>query len=252
MRKTIELHNNKKTAGIKICDSCGSEKFYKKPRRWDICSSCERKDGVKSGRRIVPKRYSTITFINFCEVCNKVYAIKSEYHREQKYCSSKCYSTSMYSKGIICSCGKPIKNNCKTSLCDKCREKEWVKNNKERHNDNANNYQKKRRAIDVNFKLCLNLRRRLWDALHGKSKSEQTLSYLGCSIEDLKSHIEKQFTGGMSWDNWAKDGWHIDHKRPISWYDLTKEAEIHKACNYKNLQPLWAKDNYAKRNRYES
>lgn len=32
----------------------------------------------------------------------------------------------------------------------------------------------------------------------------------------------------------------------LSSFDLTKEEEIKAACNYINLQPMWAKDNLSK------
>jgi hypothetical protein len=50
----------------------------------------------------------------------------------------------------------------------------------------------------------------------------------------------------MTWDNWAKHGWHIDHIRPLVSFDLTDESQLKEAMHYTNLQPLWAEDNHRK------
>jgi len=80
-------------------------------------------------------------------------------------------------------------------------------------------------------------------------KSAGSLEYLGCSISELKTHLESQFKPGMSWDNYGYYGWHIDHIKPISSFNLTIETELAQACHYTNLQPLWAKENFSKGNR---
>ena len=63
--------------------------------------------------------------------------------------------------------------------------------------------------------------------------------YLGCSFSELRTHIESQFWPHMTWDNFGKRGWHMDHIKPLSSFDLSKEEERYEAFNYKNLQPLW-------------
>jgi hypothetical protein len=50
----------------------------------------------------------------------------------------------------------------------------------------------------------------------------------------------------MTWENWAHRGWHLDHIRPLSSFDLTDEAQLKEAMHYTNLQPLWARDNLRK------
>ena len=90
------------------------------------------------------------------------------------------------------------------------------------------------------------MRCRLRGALAGTSKSAATLELLGCSVEELKKHLENQFVKGMTWNNYGLHGWHIDHIIPCASFDLTKEEEQRKCFHYTNLQPLWAKDNYAK------
>ncbi len=72
----------------------------------------------------------------------------------------------------------------------------------------------------------------------------------GCSVGFLKEYLEKQFSPGMSWNNWSRDGWHIDHIRPLKSFDLTDREQVKQACHYTNLRPAWAKDNLSKGARY--
>lgn len=97
---------------------------------------------------------------------------------------------------------------------------------------------------NINNKIKSYLVSRIWWVLKKNTKSESTLKLLGCSVEFLKNHLEKQFTKGMSWNNYGK--WHIDHIRPCASFDLSKPEEQKKCFNYSNLQPLWAKDNLSK------
>ena len=77
-------------------------------------------------------------------------------------------------------------------------------------------------------------------------KTFSTLELLGCSIDEFVKFIEAKFTEGMTWDNYGE--WHIDHIIPVS-YGLNAE-EVIALNNYINLQPLWARDNLRKSNRY--
>ena len=72
---------------------------------------------------------------------------------------------------------------------------------------------------------------------------------MGITIQELKRYIEKLFKTGMSWENYGHKTWHIDHKIPVSKFDLTKPSEQLKAFHYTNLQPLWAVDNIKKSNK---
>lgn len=52
----------------------------------------------------------------------------------------------------------------------------------------------------------------------------------------------------MSWSNYGD--WHIDHIIPCAAFDLNDELE-QKACfHYTNLQPMWAKENIQKSDKY--
>lgn len=110
-------------------------------------------------------------------------------------------------------------------------------------------YEKARRKLDVNFRLTQNLRARLRGAIKRNQKSGSAIQDLGCSIEELKQHLESKFQIGMTWDNYGE--WHIDHVVPLSKFDLTNKNQVKEACNYTNLQPLWAEDNFRKYNHAE-
>lgn len=103
---------------------------------------------------------------------------------------------------------------------------------------------------NIQYKLGTRLRIRLCNALKGNYKSGSAVKDLGCSINELRKYLESKFEPGMSWDNYGFYGWHIDHIKPLSSFDLTDREQILKACHYTNLQPLWAKDNLSKANKY--
>jgi hypothetical protein len=103
-------------------------------------------------------------------------------------------------------------------------------------------YQNDRRKTDINYKLSGNLRVRLHCALKGNFKTGSAIRDLGCSIEDLKIHLQSKFIEGMSWENYGE--WHIDHIIPLSSAQSPEQMII--LCHFSNLQPLWAADNLAK------
>jgi hypothetical protein len=103
------------------------------------------------------------------------------------------------------------------------------------------------RRTSPTYALKQRLRIQLRSLLSDK-KSLSVLVYLGCDIPTFKHHLEQQFQPNMSWGNLPQ--WDLDHIRPSSWFDLTQESEIHKCFHYTNIQPLWRKQNNAKRDHY--
>jgi putative ubiquitin-RnfH superfamily antitoxin RatB of RatAB toxin-antitoxin module len=101
-----------------------------------------------------------------------------------------------------------------------------------------------RKQNNINERLADSVRARLRAALKGNYKTGMALQELGCTISVLKQHLSAKFEQGMSWDNYGK--WHMDHIRPLSAFDLSDAEQINVACNYSNIQPLWAKDNLMK------
>ena len=104
--------------------------------------------------------------------------------------------------------------------------------------------QRKRWLSIPQNKIAQTLRGRIRVALKGIAKLKSSEELTGCSFEQLKIHIEKQFKDGMTWNNYGK--WHIDHIKPCVSFDLTKQEEQEKCFHYTNLQPLWADENLSK------
>lgn len=149
-------------------------------------------------------------------------------------------------------------------LAKKARDAKYREDNRDRLNQKANEryhankdeylarqleYQRRKEASDPAYRLARRLRKRVWDAIAKGYKSQKTMELIGCRIEALMQHLEKQFTDGMTWDNYGY--WHVDHIRPCDSFDLT-DLEQQKECfHFSNLQPLWAEDNIRKGAKYE-
>jgi hypothetical protein len=84
---------------------------------------------------------------------------------------------------------------------------------------------------------------------NGKTKSKKTFEYFGYSPKEYVNNINLKLKEGMTLDNYGL--WHVDHIKPLSKFDLTKDEEIKKAWAFDNLQCLWASENISKGNRYE-
>jgi hypothetical protein len=129
----------------------------------------------------------------------------------------------------------------------------WRENNRDKIKEtNLKNKEYKRqwaqnqRQNNIQYRLKENIRSRINLALKNKSNSSEKL--LGCSIEEYIVYLEQQFDQNMNWENYGKY-WEIDHKKPISTFDLTKKQEIKECFNYKNTQPLSIDENRKKGNK---
>ena len=135
---------------------------------------------------------------------------------------------------------------------DKNKEKikKYQQNNKQKLRNYMKEYRKEKYDKDIQFRISTILRSRLGKAIKDEFKIGSAIKDLGCSITELKSYLESKFLTGMTWDNYGLDGWHIDHIKPLSAFNLSDRKQILEACHYTNLQPLWAKDNLSKSDNY--
>jgi flagellar hook protein FlgE len=197
-----------------------------------------------------------MNYTKSCTICQIEFPATTDFFH-------KCSVRSKYGIKSYCKkCGnkKALERYYKNREHNLLKQKEWHYSNREKrtkqlreysysHRDNRNKYLAKKMKQDGQFKIRKNIRDRMRSAMQGKSKSKNTMELLGCTIEELKTHLEKQFTHGMNWDNYGKKGWHIDHILPCASFDLTDPEQQRKCFHYTNLQPLWATDNYKKKDK---
>ena len=128
----------------------------------------------------------------------------------------------------------------------------WREDNREHVNKYKREYERKRRSEDPKYRLCVRTRTAVYTCLKERNvaKYKSTFQLLGYSIEDLMQHLEKQFTEGMTWDNYGE--WHVDHIKPMTSFQFESfdDPEFKECWKLENLRPLWEFDNLSKGPRY--
>jgi len=169
-----------------------------------VCSKCkEEKNICEFGK----SKKSKDGLLHCCKKCNN--------ERSKKYVKEN------YEKTLECQRNWRKKNpewvkniNAKNYTNNKeynnFRVKKWYENNPEKTKEYREKYKprkrerrKERRSNDPIFNLINNIRGRIYKFLKSKNitKENKTFEIVGCTPEFLKEHLEKQFVGGMSWEN---------------------------------------------------
>lgn len=153
-----------------------------------------------------------------CLNCGKTFTVKRYREKTATFCSRKCNAKYNYDPLTFTMAGK----------------RPWNKRV-------DSNMRRLSRSISQGIRHSL---------LNGKQNCHWE-NMVGYKIADLKTHLEKQFFDGMSWDNYGK--WHIDHIVPISAFNFSEKEHIDfKRCwALKNLRPLWAIDNIKKQGKLQ-
>jgi hypothetical protein len=225
------------------------------------CSKCE----VEKELTEFHKRTSD-TFRNDCKMCikekNKIY---NEKYREKIILQKRKYNED--NRDIINDKSRKHYENNKEEMKEKAiarynnlkdddafmertrtlSRKNWIKY-REDNRDRINKKIRDRKYNDPLYKLTFSIRSSIHNSINrmGYSKKDKSRDILGCSFEYFMKYIEEQFLEGMSWENHGE--WHLDHKTPVSWAET--EEQIYELNKYTNFQPLWAKDNLSKGNKW--
>ena len=107
-----------------------------------------------------------------------------------------------------------------------------------------------KRSNNPSIRLNSNVSRRIRKSLSDDKGKHRWKNLVCYTLEQLKRHLERKFKPGMTWENYGRGGWHIDHIIPVTAFNFQSYSDIDfKRCwALKNLQPLWEKENLSKSN----
>jgi hypothetical protein len=222
----------------KKCSKCDIskplEQFPNDPKfsggKRGTCKECRLNKWVPDGDEII-----------VCTTCGeeKVYTLFSKKGKQKPYECKACLNARERDRRS----GNPEEYN------KKKRESYQVRKNK--INETRRKNLQRRRDEEPRYRVMMALHVRLYDAVkHQRGvKSAKTLELLSCTVDQLQTFLEAEFTDGMTWENYGE--WHIDHIRPCASFNLEDPEEQKKCFHWTNLQPLWARDNIMKGDKWE-
>ena len=249
---------------IKKCTKCDKDKplskfEIQKGKHISQCKDC------RNARKAELKREKTAKKRAEKIAKGEIILAKEEGNKYCKYCKTE-KPEDIFRKGRAkcLDCERKDGREYRRSEYGKEKARKWEKENKERMAElHAKNYQKnkakinekfvERYANDIVFKLKVNTKSRIHDALKrykdkGITKNNSTLKYLGCDIKSLVKWFlfcfgdDERFTLENN-----GEFWHMDHVIPLATFDFGYDISHKMAFNWRNVAPLPAKDNMAKK-----
>jgi len=264
--KQLLLFEIKEEPKAKTCNECKIEKpieefyknKYKKDGRKTRCAACCNKYNENWGK---PKPAYIRPKTKVCSKCKIEKPLEDFYPRKDRATSigvtpqcRECWSK--HRKWLWRNDQEYRERNDKRGkIYNATHKKEKSEYNKDYGEKNKVRRAKRvaaRMKTDLNFKLRARLSVRVRSALkqQGTNKSKKTMELLGCTMDFFREYIASQFTNGMTWENYGRKGWNMDHIKPCASFDLT-DIEQQKECfHYSNLQPLWETENIHKSSFY--
>lgn len=192
----------------------------------------------------------------YCKECDKKYKRKNKeriflYHKEYhpKYYKNNKEKIKNKRKEYY------LLNKKRIDACHRKYKKEhpeillkYQKDNREKLNEYAKEYRKKKRADDPKERLIDAIKSQIYKALKQNKAGKHWENLIDYTLNDLKKHLEKRFKEGMTWNNYGKGGWEIDHIVPVSVFNFSsyKHMDFKRCWALDNLQPLWKKENLRK------
>lgn len=236
---------------MKCCNRCGLEKQLAAFRRGSQCRACDKLVKLKweannrerhlascrrRGRQVRerdPELYRAKKRDYDARNRERVNKTKAEAHRRRVAANPEKYLEK----------GRQSRNG-----ENRARYLARRRESNQRRKEAARRYERERWHKDETYRLKCRLRWFLRQQVRkGRQiKTRGAFDLLGCSIPDFRLYLESKFESGMTWENYGKDGWHIDHIMPLAIFDLTNPEHQKRAFHFSNMQPLWAAENMSK------
>jgi hypothetical protein len=202
-----------------------------------VCSSCKKNLPLTTDffywRKDTKRKNSCGYFNSICKEC-EIARVKK--HKSQQWIKGQSHHTeNALLKRRLSRLNKKYKLNLQVEQLKIIEElKKYFSKYKLRINDI-----KKNKSRNIAGKLRKDL----------KNNVNNFYPNLGYTTKNLKCHLEKYFSKGMTWEKFHSGEIHIDHIIPKSRFNLQDEKDIKTCWSLENLQPLWAKDNIRKSNK---
>jgi len=226
------------TTDMKACTKCGESKplddFHKsnsiKSGYGGVCKVCDRAKG-KAYYEANKERVLARSAKNKAKDPEKTAATNAAWHQANK--ARRQADAAAWRKA------NPEKSRAYT--------KAW-----EDRNPGSSLERNRRRQRTVRGRLENVIRAGMFRGITRSTKAgRKSFDILGYTADDVRARMELLFQPGMSWDNYGKDGWEIDHIIPLAAhnYETPDDIDFKHAWALTNLQPLWGKENRSKGDR---
>lgn len=217
---------------LKTCTKCGRELdescFYKNKKN---------KDGLAYDCKDCRKKYMNTDYAERGKELSKIYA---ENNAEKLREYNKVYYRNNAEK-IKANAGKYYREN--REHYKELNEK-YRKEKSDYYKNYEKNHRERRKELWQEKKIDLNLHKSVIDSLKNNKPNYWCYTVLDYNYEQLRQHLELQFTPEMSWDNYGLV-WEIDHIIPKNQFQFESYNDLQfKQCwSLSNIRPILKSDN---------
>lgn len=226
------------------------------------CSKCKT---AKALTEFGKQAQSLDGYAYWCKSCRKAHGLKYSLNLSEEQKEHKRKYAKEYRKN-----NPDLIREGNRNYRDKYREKvrkyarEYYLRNKEQLDGYSRKWKKKNREKALEYQRKSNTRRKNQPEIrleqfmrNGIRLSLETgtngmwRNFVNYSIKELKVHLEKQFEPEMSWENYGRNGWHIDHTIPITAFNIRslRDIDFQRCWALDNLRPMWESANISKGNK---